>query len=115
MKYGAGSDFSREVLARSSSACMVERRTPSPLSPAGGLQARIPPAAKMARSNKEIESRNRFMGVLDVRPPAFDRCRITGPRTAGFLPVPDHLIMPGIDAPGKRFYISVNLKGRALT
>src|ERR1700680_4325319 len=115
MKYGAGSDLAREVFARSSSACMVERRTPSPLSAAGALQARIPLAAKMARSNKEIESRNRFMGVLDVQPPAFDRCRMTGSRTVAFLPVPDHLIMPGIDAPGKRFYISVNLRGRSLT
>ena len=36
-----------------------------------------------AKNNKEIESRNRFMGVFDVRPPAFDRCRMTGPRTTG--------------------------------
>src|ERR1700681_2357764 len=115
MKYGAGSDFAREVFARSSSVCMVERRMPSPLSAGGALQARIPLAAKMARNKRGIESRNRFMRVLDVRPPAFDRCRMTGSRTAGFLPVPNQLIMPGIDPPGKRFYIAANPKDRALT
>src|ERR1700690_1746860 len=107
MKYGAGSDFAREVFARSNSVCMVERRTLSPLSAGGALQARIPLAAKRAIKKKGIESRNRFMGVLDVSPPAFDRCRMTGWRLIGLSPVPNHhtpaaqsewhhLIMPGI-------------------
>ncbi len=64
---------------------------------------------------KGIESRNRFMGVLDVGPPAFDRCRLTGWRSHVLSPVPNRLIMPGIDLPGKRFYISVSLKDRTLT
>src|SRR6266849_4710903 len=120
MKYGAGSDFAREVFARSSSACMVERRTPSPFSAAGALHARIPLIAKTATNTMGIESRNRFMGLLDVRPPAFDRCRMIHARSPGLLPAPKHdtraapmaghrLIMPGIDPSGKRFYISAIL------
>src|ERR1700688_604006 len=100
MKYGAGSDFAREVFARSSSACIVERRTPSPLSAVGALHARIPLAAKMAVNKKGIESRNLFMRVLDVRPPAFDRCQITGSRSPIPARVRNPLIMPGIDPPG---------------
>src|SRR5450759_1692753 len=148
MKYGAGSVFAREIFARSSSVRMVERSMPSPLSAGGALQARIPLAAKMAKNNRGIESRNRFIGVLDVRPPAFDRCRIAGlrshvlpnkwraprpgltgtfsvkvepapavpnPHTAAAQAIRRRLIMPGIDAPGKRFCIAVNLKYRALT
>src|SRR6266851_4203372 len=80
MKYGAGSDFASEVLARSNSVCMVERRMLSPLSAGGALQVRIPLTAKVAKNNMGIKSRKRFMGELDVRPPAFNRCRITGSR-----------------------------------
>src|SRR5512135_2142691 len=115
MKYGAGSDFAREVFARSNSVCMVKRSTLSPLSRGGALQARIPLVAKMARNNGGIESRDRFIGVLDVQPPAFDRCRITGVRSPGPSPVPNRLIMPGIDPPDKRFCIAVNPRGRTLT
>src|SRR5579863_6632863 len=108
MKYGAGSDFAREVLARSSSDCMVERRTPSPLLSAGGaLQARIPVVAIIANNRMNIESRNRFMGVLDVRPPAFDRCQTAVSRWPLLSERLNRLIMPGIDSSGKRFYIAL--------
>jgi hypothetical protein len=68
----------------------------------------------MAKNNGEIESRNRFIGVLDVQPPAFDRCQITGSHTIDFLPFSNPLIMPGIHLPGKRFYTAVNQKDRAV-
>src|SRR4029077_21207778 len=101
MKYGAGSDFARDVFARSSSPCIVERRMLSPLSAGGALQARIRLAAKMAKNKKGAESRNWVMGVLDVQRRACDRCRMNGWRAAGIFPPPNHLIMPGINPPGK--------------
>jgi hypothetical protein len=61
MKYGAGSDCASDVLARSSSDCMVESRLPSPLLAGGLLQARIPLAATIAKIEKGIERRNRFL------------------------------------------------------
>jgi hypothetical protein len=36
-------------------------------------------------------------------------------RSTGILPGFNPLIMPGIDPPGKRFYITLNQKDRALT
>src|SRR5579862_185887 len=115
MKYGAGSDFAREVFARSSSACMVDSKTPSPFSAGGALHARIPLAARTANNVTGIESRSRLMGVLNVEPPAFDRCRLARSRTAGFSPVPNQQIMPGFDLLGKRFSIVVILRDRTLT
>src|ERR1700722_1414238 len=115
MKYGAGSDFAREVFARSSSVCIVDRSTLSPLSAGGALHAGIPLAAKMAVIKKGIESRIRFMDVLDVRPPAFDRCRMIHARPPSSSLVCNLLIMPGIDPAGKRFSITVTGKDRALT
>src|SRR5580693_1443921 len=94
---------------------MVERRMPSPLSAGGVLQARIPLAAKRVIKKKGIESRNWFMRVLDLQPPAFDRCQMTGLRPPAITLVPNPLIMPGIDPPGKRFYIAVNPNERTLT
>src|SRR5579872_6995179 len=104
---------------------MADSRTPpSLLSTAGALQARIPPPANVTRNKTAIESRDRLMIVLDVKPPAFDGREFAVARTfcgrdpssrAVLTAIERRLMMPGIDPPGKRFSAALRVSDRGLT